>query len=124
MPRWFHKIDGSFRAQIVDGGKDYASIGKKCDIVISQLRKFEKIALKFIAQSGVQWSRFQDSIEEAIDHFEFCKSFATGEISRDEWDDYDFDGDLVGMYDGYLSEFYDICDTWVDDKTRFCFVGL
>jgi hypothetical protein len=65
-----------------------------------------------------------DNIDETLDHFDFCKSFATGEITKEEYADYDFDGDIKGLFNSYVKEFWDICDYDVTEFKKFCFVSF
>lgn len=114
---WKHQLSSDFRNKLKNSDKDYASISIMCDnaiIALEQLKSFDKVN-----NYGLY-----EAIEENIDHFQFCKDFANGTIPIYEWEDYDFDGDLVGMFNSYLNEFYDICDTPIGNNTKFCFVGL
>lgn len=124
MPNWFCRLDTDFRRKLNTGSKDYKAIAEKCDLVIQALAKLDGFCdrLARINRDTAEWLR--DQIEETRDHFNFCKSFATGEITQSEWQEYDFDGDLIGMFDDYLSEFWDICDSWINRETKFCWVAI
>lgn len=114
---WKHQVSSEFRNKIKTSGKDYDSISNMCDSVIQVLESFKTF-------HKVNNYRLYEAIGENIDHFQFCKEFAIGSIPQEDWSDYYFDGDLVGMFNSYLNEFYDICDTPIGDNTKFCFVGL
>lgn len=100
-------------------------IAKSCDLLMTTLDDLHK------KQQKLDDARLEAAIEEAKDHFDFCKDIATGTIKQGEWEDYGFDGDLVGMFNDYLKEFWDICDWVTNDKERydpevekFCWVEL
>lgn len=115
---WKTRLNSEFRQKLKSSNKDYLSIHEMCVFVSGVLSEFQK---QEIVKNN---SRLAELIEENIDHFSFCSDFATGSIPKSEWEDYDFDGDLLGMFNSYLSEFWDICDTYVAKDTKFCFVEL
>jgi len=49
-------------------------------------------------------------LEDVINNFKFLDDLATGIIPRDEWKDYDFDGDFEILFNNYLDMIYDIGD--------------
>ena len=55
-------------------------------------------------------------LEDIIDNFVFLKHLADGTIPESEWDDYFFDGDFEGDFNGYLSLLYDLSDKRVTDN--------
>lgn len=114
---WRHQLSSDFRDSLRNSGKDYESISNMCNKLILVLEKFKSF-------DKVNNYRLYEAIGENVVHFSFCKDFANGTIPIYEWEDYDFDGDLVGMFNSYLNEFYDICDTQIGNDTKFCFVGL
>ena len=125
MPKWITRLPKEFRTELQSYGKSYEGIEKACLFVIKTLDILHK------KQEKLNDSRLEYAIEEAKEHFDFCKDFATGEIKKEEWSDYDFDGDLVGLFNDYMKEFWDICDWITNDKQRydydvenFCWVEL
>ena len=125
MPQWYTRLDNNLRASLASYGKSYEDIEKGCVLMDKSLN----ILLE--KQKPLKDYGLENLIEEAIDHFYFCKDFATGDIKREDWDDYDFDGDLLGLFNSYMNEFWDICDYIVNDKPRyhpdvkkFCWVVL
>jgi hypothetical protein len=136
MSNWYTKIDISFRNELKGYGNSYHEIEKGCELVLKTLGKlYNKIpSWVHTEYNGVYseqnynknylWYNTIEKVEELKDHFDFCKSFANNEIKKEEWDEYDFDGDLLGMFNGYLSEFYDLCDSYVTKNQKFCWVSL
>lgn len=142
MTIWITKLPSNIRKEIRSNGKSKEGIAKSCELMINQLDlllkmipneikenvKTRRLALK--NNTLYNWYKAIENIEETKDHFEFCKDFATGEIPKEEWDNYDFDGDLVGLFNNYLTEFWHICDTTIvssNDVTeckKLCFVEL
>ncbi len=136
MSVWYTKIHKSFRDELKGYGKYFSEIEKGCDLMLKTLGKlYNKIpSLVHTEYNGVYseenynknylWYNAIEKIEELRDHFEFCKDFATCKIKQEEWSDYEFDGDLLGMFNNYLSEFYDLCDSYVSKNQKFCWVEL
>lgn len=115
---WKTKLDSEFRQKLKSAKTDYISIHEMCVFVTGVLSNFKKLT---VVNNN---SHLSDLIDENIDHFSFCDDFSTGNIPKEEWEDYDFDGNLQGMFNSYLNEFWDICDTYVAKDTKFCFVEL
>lgn len=130
MPHWFHRIDKSFRETLNSYGKSYSEISKGCKLMDSTLKDLQKaIPKKYSANftvwetdkekwqqclkdhEFVLWRKLNERIEECIEHFDFCNDFAIDIIKKEEWVDFDFDGDLLGMFNSYMNEFWDICNT-------------
>jgi hypothetical protein len=125
MPKWRTRLPKEFREQLHANGKSYEGIAKSCDLMQQTLDDLYK------KQQRLNDARLEAAIEENKEHFSFCKDFATGEIKQSEWADFDFDGDLKGLFNDYLKEFWDICDWVTNDKDRyhpdvekFCWVEL
>ena len=115
---WKIKLNSGFRQKLKSANKDYLSIHEMCVFVSDVLLGFQKHS---VVKND---NHLSELIDENLDHFSFCNDFATGSIPKEEWEDYDFTGDLLGMFNSYLSEFWDICDTYVEKDTKFCFVEL
>lgn len=49
-------------------------------------------------------------LEEVQANFIFLRELADSSIPQSEWRQYDFDGDYEALFNGYLSELYDIGD--------------
>jgi hypothetical protein len=59
-----------------------------------------------------------ENLTELIDHFEFLKEFANGKIPKEEWKDYDFEGNYESWFNDYLNELYDLGDKRVVNKNN------
>jgi len=127
MPKWCTRLPTEFREQLTSFGKSYEEIEKACLFMDVELKKLKnKIPLsiqkkfedeKYNDDNIIwEWRKLSEAIDENIDHFDFCKDFANNTIKREEWDDYSFDGDLLGLFNDYLTEFWNICDTVINDK--------
>ena len=116
---FIHRISSDFREKIRNSKKDYASIAVLCTHCEETAEFLKKISASYIRNDKRLCNRF----EENINHWDFCRAFATGEIPQEEWEDYDFDGDLVGLFNSYLSEFYDICDYRIGNR-KLCWIEL
>lgn len=138
--KWLHRLDSSFRKELQSFGKGYSEKEKACDLMIKTLKELQKKTPEFKKfQDSVSikeyknriWFDIHYNIQENISHFDFCKDFANNTITKEEWEDYEFDGDLTGLFNSYLREFWDICDTILNNKNRydsdvekFCWVEL
>jgi len=142
MANWFTKLSPDFRKELMLLGKSYKEISKGCKLMDKTLKilqnsipeKFKDAFEKQITEEiknhkdFYTWNKIYTEIEECINHFDFCNDFAIDEIKKTEWSDYDFDGDLLGLFNSYLNEFYDICDRLIfgnlfdADCTKFCWV--
>lgn len=133
---WYTKIDTSFREELKGYSNSFSEIEKACDLILTTLdRLYKKIPSWIHTQynsvyseenynKNYLWYNTIEKIQEVKEHFDFCKSFANNEIKQEEWVAYDFDGDLVGMFNNYLSEFYDLCDSYVSENKKFCWLSL
>jgi len=136
MSNWFTKLDISFRNELKGYGKSYSEIEKGCDLLLKTLGKLHSKIPSWVHaeyndvyseekyNKNYLWYKAIEKIEELRDHFEFCKSFSNNEIKQEEWVEYDFDGDLLSMFKGYLGEFYDLCDSYISKSQKFCWVSL
>lgn len=142
MPKWITRLPKEFRTELHSFGKNYEGIEKACGFMIKTLAELKKkipakIQKQFADPNFIEddetdrWNKLHYLIEETSEHFDFCRNFANGTITKTEWQDYDFDGDLIGMFNDYMSEFWNICDTIMNDKNRydydvqkFCWVEL
>jgi hypothetical protein len=115
MSKWFTRLPKEFRTELQSYGKSYEGIEKACLLLIKTLDILHK------RQKKLNDARLENAIEELKEHFDFCKDFATGKIKKEEWADFDFDGDLVGLFNDYMTEFWDICDWITNDKQRYDF---
>ena len=114
------RINKSFREKLQNSEKDYESIAVLCAHCEKSIKYLQKLSVNITKDDR----RLCNMFEENIDHWDFCRAFATGEIPQEEWEDYDFDGDLVGLFNSYLSEFYDICDYQIGSDEKLCWVEL
>lgn len=136
MSKWYTKIDVSFRNELEGYSNSSTEIEKGCELLLKTLtRLYNKIpSWVHTEYNGVYseenynknylWYNIIEKIGELKEHFEFCKSFANNEIKEEEWGEYDFDGNLLDTFNVYLSEFYDLCDSYVDKNQKFCWVSF
>lgn len=136
MANWYCTLSSTFRTEIITSEKSYKAIAEKCDLLSKWLDILKKKCPKhtiIMHENGCSeeeynkhyhWLQILESIESLKDNTQFAKDLATGTISADEWDDFGFDGDMVGEFNNLLSCFYDICDTYVGEATKFCFIQL
>lgn len=112
------KVSSQIREDLKACGIENSGIEKACDLMIKTINDIKSRTPKKLLDT------LENNIDELLDHFDFCKSFATGEIQENEYVDYDFDGNILEMFNDYLKEFWDMCDTFVDKDVRYCFVRL
>lgn len=124
MAHFVTSIPKEFRETLTNSSTSYADTAKLCDLVIEKLNELAVIA-KRLKENDLEWEIF-----DCIEHFEFCRELATGVIPKSEWDDYGFEGNLTELFNDYLHQFWDICDTQLEPATstqmakKFCWVEL
>jgi len=60
-----------------------------------------------------------DEMEMIIDNFEFLELLANGEIKKEEWNNFDFDGDYESLFNEYLTMLYDLGDTKIHTRKGY-----
>ncbi|MCZ2129209.1 MAG: hypothetical protein LC109_02970 [Bacteroidia bacterium] len=97
-----------------------------CDSILIQLKKIQEQEAKSNLTETEKWN-IDSRIEDILGNFQFLKDFATGDIPQSEWEDYNFNGDYQEMFNGYLSELYDLGDervmTTKNTLEKFLWVG-
>jgi hypothetical protein len=114
--KWLIKLNNDIRIISQEQNPTSQQIADYCDLFIAKLKRLEIDAGRY--------DKLKDLIEENIDHFNFCKEFANGEIPKSEYSDYGFDGNLKDLFDDYVKEFWDICDYQIDIGKKFCFIDF
>ena len=87
-------------------------ISKMCSLIIKQLSDLREQ----VNNSNIIEEEIDDidmALEELIDHFGFVNEFCTGEIKKEEWSDFDFNGKYNDLFNDYLYELYNLADTRV-----------
>lgn len=124
MAHFVTSIPKEFRETLTNSSTSYVDTAKLCDLIIEKLNDLHVIA-KRLKENDLEWEIF-----DCIEHFEFCRDLATGEIPKNEWDDYGFEGNLTELFNDYVRQFWDICDTQLEPATstqmekKFCWVKL
>lgn len=83
-----------------------------CRHLIAQLSKIKDKEDRGTTNPICQDDRFYiiNELDMLISNFEFLEDLASGGIEEYEWPEYCFDGDFEEMFNGYLSELYDLGD--------------
>jgi len=90
-----------------------------CDFIIKELPKLILPKTKYKNND----ERVKDAHTEVLDHFDFMKHLLTGEWKYEEFfepGEYSFEE----LLNGYLTEFWNLCDMMVNEDTRFCWVEI
>jgi hypothetical protein len=92
-------------------------VEKLCNKLIVQLNSIKnKVAKSNLIEDDKYY--VDENLTELIDHFEFLKEFANGKIPKEEWKDYDFDGNYESWFNDYLTQLYDLGDKRVVNKNN------
>jgi hypothetical protein len=113
---WICNLSNSIRIITEVSEPTNEQIAEYCDLFTKELNTLKKCA------NRMNHERLIDSIDETLDHFDFCKAFCTGEITKEEYADYDFDGNIKNLFNDYVREFWEICDYQIAINCKFCFV--
>lgn len=140
--KWYTRIKyEDFRQPIQELEESKEGISKGCEIMMKVIEQLiTKIPSEYLKQieeaiddiklinKHYIWYKIYLYLDECKDHFDFCNDLTVGNIPREEWEDYSFDGNYLRLFNSYLKEFYDICDTVVDFEdnkvTKFCWLEL
>lgn len=140
--QWYTRIKyKDFRQPIQELEESKEGISRGCEIMMNVIEQLKnRIPSKYLKQIEEAfddikplnryciWHEIYLNLDECKDHFDFCNDLAVDNIPKEEWEDYSFNGKFLTLFNSYLREFYDICDTVIkfeDNKsTKFCWLEL
>lgn len=116
---WITTINADLRELFkLEQGNEFPGLVKLATRAIKELKELEKIA-------GDD-ETLKDNIQECIEHFEFLKELADGTIPESKFSEYELSDkySVIDLANGYIEEFFDVCDYEIKSGWKLCFVEL
>lgn len=114
------KIKSHFTSQ-----SDEMIVANLCQILIDKLSPIcNNLYNSNFVQDEIDY--FSNELEQIIDNFNFLKDLCDGTILEKDFDDFNYEGNYEEMFNGYLTELYDLCDKQIVSKNgtiyKFCWI--
>lgn len=119
---WYTTLSKELRKKIDECDETQKGIAELCLEMQKALKYLERKVNLIINPDYYYTDNLKNDIEELYENFGYCRDLCTGQIKEDEWNDFSFDGDFTQLFNDYLEEFWDICDTKINKETKLCFV--